>query len=118
MGQEPLIAVIDDDESFAALYTTILKDQGYRTLPVHRKDNLYDLVGMLNPWVILTGDGLEYLEEVRSNPFASHIPVIVATGRTDLVDRATLLGAFVVLLKPFGLDEFLSSIKRALRSRR
>lgn len=116
MEDSPLIAVVDDDDSFAALYTTILKDQGYRTVPVRMKENVFDKIASINPELVVTGDGLEYLEEVRSNPEVSGVPVIVTTGRKELVDRATLLGAHIVLIKPFELDEFLTSIKRALRA--
>ncbi|MBP5279498.1 MAG: response regulator transcription factor, partial [Erysipelotrichaceae bacterium] len=62
-------------------------------------------------------DGLEILEELKSNNEYKDIPVIMATAKTSEFDKITGLdmGADDYLCKPFGMMEMVSRIKAVLR---
>lgn len=68
--------------------------------------------------VMLPGkDGVEILEEIRSNPETRKIPVIMATAKGTEMDKIQGLdtGADDYLVKPFGVMEMVSRIKAVLR---
>lgn len=68
--------------------------------------------------IMLPGkDGVEILEEIRSNPETRKIPVIMATAKGTEMDKIQGLdtGADDYLVKPFGVMEMVSRIKAVLR---
>lgn len=62
-------------------------------------------------------DGIEILNDIRSNPETRKIPVIMATAKGTEMDkiRGLDIGADDYLVKPFGVMEMVSRIKAVLR---
>jgi DNA-binding response OmpR family regulator len=55
--------------------------------------------------------GVRVLEELGSDPVLAGVPVIVVTGRVDAVsDLERLLGAGMVFVKPFAVDELVRRV--------
>ena len=125
----PRVLVIDDDESYSAVLTTLLTRGGYEVRALRNGRALASVIAAEPFDAIITGvympeiDGIEVLRSVKR--LAPTVPVIaVAGGRfsggmDESVHRAmTVLGATAVLTKPVDGESLLSVLRDALdRSR-
>lgn len=83
-----------------------------RNVPENKKPDLIILDVML-PGV----DGIELLRRIKGSPTLKDLPVIMATAKGTEYDKVQSLdlGADYYLVKPFGIMEFVSSVKAVLR---
>lgn len=119
MGQQRIL-VVDDDAKIRTLLRRCLEGDGYRvvealsaeTVRAAFADGLPDLVTLdLN---LGADDGLDIAREIRR----SHdIPIIMVTGKDDVIDRVVglELGADDYLTKPFHIREVLARVHSVLR---
>jgi DNA-binding response OmpR family regulator len=117
------ILVVDDDPRIRQMLARYFEDEGYRVTTVENgdamraclKDQAVDIV-LLD--LILPGgdDGLALAREIRAT---SDMPIIMLTGRDDVVDRVVGLeiGADDYIAKPFHLREVLARLRTVLRRR-
>lgn len=65
-------------------------------------------------------DGFAVIEEVRADPVLKHLPVMVITGRDDIVavDRAFALGATAFVTKPVHWQLFAHQVRYVLKGAR
>ena len=118
------ILIVDDDDQLRMSFAKLLKEEGYdiRTAPtgeagIHEvKQQVPDLLIMD---VRLPGmSGLASFEAIRK--IDSKLPVIIMTAfsTTETAIRATKLGAFDYILKPFDIPNVLTLIEQALEAGR
>ena len=116
------ILIVDDDSHIRGSFEKILTEEGHIVYTastgeegIHlTKEHIPDLVIMD---IRLPGmNGLETFQTIRS--FNSKTPVIVLTafGTTETAIKATKLGAFDYVLKPFEIPEMLALIDQALEA--
>lgn len=119
----PYILIIDDDDSVNRMLQHVLEDAGYevqgapngRTGLDYFRKRPADLliVDILMP----EKDGLETIMELREENPDVKIIAISGGGRfdtSDYLETAKLLGAQLILTKPFDLSKLLQSIKDLL----
>jgi two-component system OmpR family response regulator len=120
MDETPHLLVVDDDPLIRSLLRRYLTTEGYRITeaadgagvraalaggPIHAV--LLDLV--------MPGeDGLSLIRQIRQR---SNVPIIMLTGKGELIDRVVGLetGADDYITKPFELRELLARIRAMLR---
>jgi len=117
-GQQHIL-VIDDDAQIRRMLRRILEDEGYKVTESADASNLetalrgsIDLVTLdLNLGHI---DGLAVARQIRA---VSDVPIIMITGKGDMIDRIVglELGADDYIAKPFHLREVLARIRSVLR---
>ena len=117
------ILVVDDDPRIRNLLSRYFEDEGYTVscaadgtdMRTHMKQKDIDAV-LLDLSLPGGQDGLDLAREIRSQ---SDIPIIMLTGRDDVVDRIVGLeiGADDYLAKPFHLREVHARLKSILRRR-
>lgn len=117
------ILVVDDDARIRQMLTRYFEDEGYRVtgaadgraMRACLETGTVDII-LLD--LVLPGgeDGLGLAREVRSR---SDVPIIMLTGRDDVVDRIVGLevGADDYIAKPFHLREVLARLRTVLRRR-
>ena len=117
------ILVVDDDVRIRQMLTTYFEDEGYRVTAVAdgaamREALQRQPVDIILLDLVLPGgeDGLMLAREVRAR---SDTPIIMLTGRDDVVDRIVGLevGADDYIAKPFHLREVLARLRTVLRRR-
>lgn len=117
------ILVVDDDERIRKMLRSYFEDEGYRVTAVADGAGLRESLqtGSIDAILldlVLKGseDGLKLAREIRSS---SDIPIIMLTGRDDVVDRVVGLeiGADDYIAKPFHLREVLARLRTVLRRR-
>lgn len=117
------LLVVDDDPRIRQMLTRYFEDEGYVVRAASngpemraslRQENI-DII--LLDWVLPGGeDGLDLAREIRAQ---SDIPIIMLTGRDDVVDRIVGIevGADDYIAKPFHLREVHARLKSILRRR-
>ncbi len=113
------ILVVDDDPDIAQLVRLLLENNGYRVLVAGRGHQALEILqrGTVDLVVLdrLLPDmeGLELLENLKSTPATSHIPVIMLTVVED--DGETIArGASAYLTKPIHESVLLQQVEAAL----
>jgi CheY-like chemotaxis protein len=122
MGTPPKVLVIDDDASFTAFVSALLRAAGYT--PVVAFDAMQGLMFAQRegPAVILldvnmpAGGGMQLLERLQKSPKAQGVPVIVVTATTlpGLEAEAKSKGAAGFLTKPVDKDALLGLLQQVL----
>ena len=120
------VLVIEDEAEVRHIISHILELEGYRVLQAEdgdeglrlAKDNSIALV-LLD--LRLPGlDGWSVLQELKSEPAVSAIPVVLTTAEDDASqrDRALSMGAADYLPKPLSAANLRESVTRILRQKR
>lgn len=117
------VLIVDDEESIRLTLSTVLRRDGYEVQTAGSFDELSGVLPTFPPDtiildVLLPGlSGLDILKFLKEQGIDA--PVIVITGAPDIQSaRESLLrGAFDYIAKPFGLDVFRQSVKRALEQK-
>lgn len=117
------ILVVDDDARIRQMLTRYFEDEGYRVSAASdgrgmREALQRSAIDIILLDLVLPGgeDGLMLAREIRSR---SDVPIIMLTGRDDVVDRIVGLevGADDYIAKPFHLREVLARLRTVLRRR-
>jgi len=115
-----LILVVDDEESIRISLGGILEDEGYQVLPAENGADALDLIREEVPDLVLLDiwmpgmDGIQTLEQIR-NLFPDLTVVMMSGhGTIETAVKATRMGAFDFIEKPFSLDKVLITIANAL----
>ena len=119
------VLLVEDDRELRLFLEEILGEAGYRVTACPSADRaLGHLAGEGDPDVVVTDlilpgmRGHDLLREVRRIRPELHVVVITAFGAIDSAIELVKAGAFDYLTKPFGTDEFLLTLDRALEDSR
>ena len=113
------ILIVDDDVQIRRMLRRCLEDEGYR---VSESADAEGVASALNDSIDLItldlnlgrADGLSVARQIRQT---SNVPIIMITGKGDMIDRIVGLeiGADDYIAKPFHLREVLARIRTVLR---
>ena len=114
------IAIVDDDPKIRAVLRKCFEHEGYRVSEGATGGDLYALLDSHHVDLITLDlglaheDGLDVARQVRAR---SQVPIVMVTGKGDVVDRVVGLeiGADDYISKPFHLREVLARIRTVLR---
>ena len=118
-----MIWCVDDDNTIRDIEVYTLTQTGFEAKGFADGISMLEALKTEKPELIVLDimlpgkDGVEILEEIRSNPETRKIPVIMATAKGTEMDKIQGLdtGADDYLVKPFGVMEMVSRIKAVLR---
>jgi len=121
VSTEPLIAVIDDDESFRVALVEALASLGYGARGFASAEEFFigdgtEPYGCVITDVHMPGmSGFDFKRRLLAH--GSRLPVIMTTADTDsgLESRAAASGAVCLLRKPFEADAITDWLERALK---
>jgi len=119
------ILTIEDSPIMRQLLRQLLSGEGYECLTA--SDGLSGLKSCAKnkPDLILLdvnlpdGNGIDFCRRIKSDPAASHIPVLLLTGEARAVDNRVdgfEAGADDYVIKPFNTKELLSRVKGILQA--
>jgi DNA-binding NtrC family response regulator len=119
------IVIAEDDRELRALLAEVLTDAGYRVADFPTADTALrhieagGLVDLVITDLLMPGKrGQELLRELRVRAPEVHVIVITAFGSIDSAIELVKAGAQHYLTKPFGADELLLAVDRALADSR
>lgn len=124
MGSQATILVIDDEEIIREVLVRLLEDRGYRVLVARTGEEglqilEQDLVDLVLLDMMLPGiGGLNALEKILKGDPNIVVIMITAYASIENAVKATRLGAFDFITKPFKNDELLLVVKNGLEKKR
>lgn len=117
---EQQILVVEDDPKIRDLLRNVLEGEGFAVLEAESRAEVLELLPE-NPVSLMTLDinlgsdnGLELAREIRT---ISAVPIIMVTGKDDVIDRVVGLeiGADDYITKPFHVREVIARVRSVLR---
>lgn len=123
MPDSSLILLVDDDESNLELFSTILEQEGYRTLTANSSAEALRLLLTNKPDLIISDiympqkGGFEFYEEVQQIHELRYVPFIFLSALSDRqhVNAGKQLGADDYLTKPVDIDELVTTVRGKLK---
>lgn len=117
---EPLISIVEDDESLRLAVVGLVRSLGYRALAFGSAEDFLAASAARASNCVVTDiqmpglSGIELKQKLAADGCAA--PVIMMTARTEpaLHERALKSGAFCLLRKPFTADALIACLDRAL----
>ena len=88
-GAKKLILVVDDEPDIVAFLTTLLEDNGYRTLSARDGQEAWDKAKAETPDLVSLDitmpekSGVRFYRDFKNDPDLGKIPVIIVTGVSD-----------------------------------
>lgn len=114
------VLVVDDEPEIRTSIHGILAEEGLRVLEAADGRQALDLIQRENPELVILDiwmpeiDGLQVLQEIKDTTGAPAVVMISGHGNIETAVKATKLGAFDFIEKPFSLDVLLRVVNRAL----
>jgi signal transduction histidine kinase len=116
------ILVVDDEETFRYMLTSLLEAEGYKVYPAGNGVEAMNMIGKMRFDVALLDvkmpkvDGVEVLRFIQAKRLKAKAIMVTAVGDVRLAVDCMLLGAWDYITKPFSAEELLFSIDRALQA--
>lgn len=119
------ILLVEDDQDFRETVRLMIEEAGYESIVVADAQSALEVlasrqdVSLIVTDIMMAGlNGSRLIESVRSNTKHLLLPIIAMSGGTvkSESDRLLRLGISCFLQKPFGMQTFINSVRRALGS--
>ena len=117
------VLVVDDEAEIRASLRGVLSDEGLRVVEADDGRRALDLLRAERPELVLLDvwmpevDGIELLRRLQEEPGPPHVIMISGHGNVETAVKATKLGAFDFIEKPFSIEALLAVVNRALEHR-
>lgn len=115
-----LILVVDDEESIRSTLSGILEEEGYQVVCADTGADALELIREEVPDLVLLDiwmpgmDGIQTLERIRNLYPDMTVVMMSGHGTIETAVRATRIGAYDFIEKPFSLDKLLITLGNAL----
>ncbi len=114
------LLLVEDDENVSSFVAEYLNNNGFEVEVASSGKEMREALGKARPDLVIMDlnlpgeDGLDLARQLRTS---DNLPIVMVTGRTDMVDRIIGLemGADDYITKPFEARELLARIRSVLR---
>lgn len=118
-----MIYIVEDDTAIRELEQYALQSSGYDAAAFASAEPFWQAMRAAGPELVILDvmlpgeDGFSILKKLRNTPALRRLPVIMVTAKASEMDavRGLDCGADDYITKPFGVMEFLSRVRAALR---
>ena len=115
----PKILIIDDDITITELMKALVKMEGHEPTTVNDSMQAMEVAQSFSPDLITLDlmmpglTGFELCELMKNDPKFARVPIVIVSARDDAESKqkAIGLGATAYITKPFGMEEFIGTIK-------
>lgn len=114
------VLVVDDEDAFREMVSTILKNEGYEILETDNGLNAFELAKANVPDLIVSdvmmysGSGFILHEFLKREPRTANIPMILMSGQAQTAGAWGADASVEYLQKPFSREDLLSAVNRVL----
>jgi DNA-binding NtrC family response regulator len=121
-GGKPVRAlVVDDESSLRTALFRILDRQGFQVVTANAKREAEAVITTETPYDLALidlrlpdGDGLELMTKLRQMHPACQVIILTGHGTIENAVKATQMGAFHFITKPFNMEELVSIVDKAI----
>ena len=119
---EPILLLVDDDDTFRLVMGRALRSRGYRVLEAASYNDAVIILRVSPPRYAVIDlrmpgrSGLELLRTIRELRPEARVVVLSGDRSADLEAEATRLGAAKYLAKPLDADELVAALTEAHRA--
>ena len=121
-----MIYIVEDDAAIRELEQYALQSSGYEVQSFETSEPFWQAMRTEAPELVILDvmlpgeDGFSILKKLRNTPSLRRLPIIMVTAKSSELDtvRGLDCGADDYITKPFGIMEFLSRVRAALRTNR
>ncbi len=123
MGRDYKVLVVDDDLEMCGLISDALKGEDFSATSTGDSLEASKILKRQEFDVMVTDlemkglKGLDLLEEARQVAPLTPVIIITAFGTIESALKAMKMGAYDYVTKPFQMDEFMATVKKALENR-
>ena len=118
-----MIYIVEDDDAIRELEQYALQSNGYEVTGFGDSEPFWAAMRSEVPELVILDvmlpgeDGFSILKKLRNTPSLKKLPIIMVTAKSSELDtvRGLDCGADDYIAKPFGIMEFLSRVRAALR---
>ena len=118
-----MIYIVEDDAAIRELEQYALQSSGYEVTSFESSESFWQAMHAAEPELVILDvmlpgeDGFSILKKLRNTPSLRRLPIIMVTAKSSELDtvRGLDCGADDYISKPFGIMEFLSRVRAALR---
>ncbi|MEE9258065.1 MAG: UDP-3-O-acyl-N-acetylglucosamine deacetylase [Nitrospinaceae bacterium] len=118
------VLIVDDEKNIVSSLQEILNDEGYEIVTAEDGLDALEMVQSEPPDLVLLDiwipgmDGIEVLQAIKTYHPEIEVLVMSGHGTIDTAVKATKLGAYDFIEKPFSLNQLVLSVERALKQKR
>ncbi len=118
------VLIVDDEKNIVTSLQEILNDEGYEIITAEDGLEALEMVQAEPPDLVLLDiwipgiDGIEVLQTIKTYHPEIEVLVMSGHGTIDTAVKATKLGAYDFIEKPFSLDQLVLSVERALKQKK
>ena len=118
------VLIVDDEKNIVTSLQEILNDEGYEIVTAEDGLDALEIVQSEPPDLVLLDiwipgmDGIEVLQAIKTYHPEIEVLVMSGHGTIDTAVKATKLGAYDFIEKPFSLDQLVLSVEKALKQRK
>ena len=117
------ILIVDDSPMIVDVFVAMLERGGYRPIAAYSGNECLEVLEDVRPDLILLDimmepmDGWETLENIKSNPVTTNIPVMMLTAKQLTPDEAQEYGAYIedYIMKPTTHRQLYDAIEYVLK---
>ncbi len=117
------VLIVDDEKNIVASLQGILSDEGYDIVTAEDGLDALEMVQSDPPDLVLLDiwipgmDGIEVLQAIKTYHPEIEVLVMSGHGTIDTAVKATKLGAYDFIEKPFSLNQLVLSVQKALKQK-
>jgi UDP-3-O-acyl N-acetylglucosamine deacetylase len=118
------VLIVDDEKNIVSSLQEILNDEGYEIVTAEDGLDALEMVQSEPPDLVLLDiwipgmDGIEVLQAIKTYHPEIEVLVMSGHGTIDTAVKATKLGAYDFIEKPFSLNQLVLSVERALKQKK
>jgi CheY-like chemotaxis protein len=119
--QEPLVLVVEDDDSIREVIADVLHDHGYRTIAAANGAEALAVLETVRPNVMVLDllmpvmHGWDFMESYFEKTGGTSVPIVIVSVNPALPRSFDRFGVRHVVSKPFDVDVLLSSVDEAAK---
>lgn len=111
------ILIVDDQSDTLDLLKEAMEQEGYTVTALRYTDDIIGSITQYQPNLVMLDfllagiNGGELCHQLKTNPLAAHIPVIMLSGYPRVLESLGSYGADAFIAKPFDLYHLLNTVK-------
>lgn len=115
------VLIVDDEKNIVSSLQGILSDEGYHVNSTEDGLKALDMIHADPPDLVLLDiwipgmDGIEVLKTIKTDHPETEVLIMSGHGTIDTAVKATKLGAFDFIEKPFSLDQLVQSVESVFK---